>query len=227
LHKRGTAQPALSERLLYWEIKSNEVPPQQQSEGDWLCNALAPLAAEGLCARQAFPFEGNPGLPWPPGSAPPAAVLNSASNIKFTKLRYYNKPQAGSAALLRRCLDDGPAAINLPVYQDKQFGNGSVSNWTTNDGIMYGFVANPVKEVMDNPADSGHIICVVGFVPDQDEPMGGHFIVKNSWGNRWSMYWDAPDTNGMLPDIGYGSVTATYVEGWLRELLQLQLSGNP
>jgi hypothetical protein len=222
LHEGGTALPGLSERMLYWGIKSNEPPPLQQSEGDWLYNSLAPLAARGLCARQLFPFEGNPGLPWPPGSAPPAAVLNSASNKKFVKLRYYNCPGPGSAALLRRCLDDGPAAINLPIYQDKQFGNGAVSNWTTNDGIMYGFVANPVEEVMSNPANGGHIVCVVGFVPDQDEPMGGHFIVKNSWGTRWSIDWDSPETNGALPDVGYGSITATYVEGWLRELLQFQ-----
>jgi acid phosphatase (class A) len=233
LHQAGTCVPALSERFLYWQLKSNEAGEQEKKEADWLSNTLPCLndPGAGLCTRRDFPFSGAPGYPWPPGDRPPPSVISpppsgiiQVSTWKFKKFRYYNHPGIGGAALLHRCLKDGPAAISLPVFENPNSGDGYGTNWETTEGLLHGFVATPIEGKTPDPDALWHIVCVVGFTPSSSETMGGYFVIKNSWGSRWGIDSDDPETGQMLPGVGYGIVGAAYVEYYLGELLQLELA---
>ena len=63
-------------------------------------------------------------------------------------------------------------------------------------------------------------MCAVGFEPDPEEPTGGYFIIRNSWGTAWSSQAPSPG-NTYSPGPGYGEVSATYVDAYLWELLVL------
>jgi hypothetical protein len=66
----------------------------------------------------------------------------------------------------------------------------------------------------------GHAVCVVGFEPDPEEPMGGYFIARNSWGTLWASLAPSPG-DSHSPAAGYGEISASYVDAYLWELLQL------
>jgi hypothetical protein len=90
------------------------------------------------------------------------------------------------------------------------------SNWTTAVGLSYGRVLNPPARSV---VSGGHCVCVTGFVPDPTEEVGGHFIIRNSWGTIWGASLPAAGYNA--PEPGYGEVSASYVDMYCWELLQL------
>jgi hypothetical protein len=107
-----------------------------------------------------------------------------------------------------------PVAISLPVYQDPVRLN--ENNWTTAVGWLYGRVFNPPTQAS---VIGGHCVCITGFVPDPNEPNGGHFVIRNSWGPQWGS--QAPSPPYHSPEPGYGEISASYVEGFCWELLTL------
>lgn len=106
-------------------------------------------------------------------------------------------------------------AITLPVYRDP-LRPPHETNWTTTVGWAYGRVLNPSTHAS---VIGGHCVCVTGFVPDQTEPNGGHFLIRNSWGTTWGAQAPSPPYNS--PEPGYGEISATYVESFYWELLKL------
>jgi hypothetical protein len=111
-----------------------------------------------------------------------------------------------------------PIAISLEVSEDPNTG---VNNWTHPTAVDYGHVFDPVPGAQFSLM--GHAVCVVGFVPDKHEPLGGFFIIRNSWGTGWAR--NAPDrragSRNCSPGPGYGQVSATYVDQYLWEWCQL------
>jgi len=101
-----------------------------------------------------------------------------------------------------------PVAVSLLVFRDP---TSKISNWNTVSGRKFG-------EVLDPPPTSivsgGHAVCLTGFRPDDEEPNGGYFVVRNSWG---STQWGRQ----AKPRAGYGFVSATYVEEFCVEVCQL------
>ena len=81
----------------------------------------------------------------------------------------------------------------------------------------YGRVLNPPATSV---VSDGHSVCVVGFQPDDTEPNGGFFIFRNSWDVSWAYAAPSPG-NGFSPERGYGDISATYIEDYMWELLQL------
>ena len=63
-------------------------------------------------------------------------------------------------------------------------------------------------------------MCVTGFEPDNLEPTGGYFIVRNSWGTSWASGAPAAGSS-YAPEPGYGEVSATYVDAYCWEFFQL------
>lgn len=83
-------------------------------------------------------------------------------------------------------------------------------------GLDHGVVLNPPPTAT---VVGGHAVCVTGFVPNPAEPNGGHFVIRNSWGSGWGTLGNPADARN--PEPGYGSVSATYVELYAWEWLQV------
>ena len=59
----------------------------------------------------------------------------------------------------------------------------------------------------------------LGFAPDPAEPMGGYFVLRNSWSGAWGAGNPSPNSKG--PEQGYGWISASYIENHLWEMCQL------
>ena len=108
--------------------------------------------------------------------------------------------------------------MTLPVFKDPL---GTTDNWNTSVALAYGHVLNPPPL---SAACGGHAVCITGFRPDPAEPNGGYFVFRNSWGSGWAQNAPAPagsNRSFVAPEPGYGSISASYVESYLWELLQL------
>jgi hypothetical protein len=98
-------------------------------------------------------------------------------------------------------------AVSLPVFVDPMTAANGPNNWTTPIGWLYGRVLNPPPRSI---VVGGHCVCVTGFAPDQNEPNGGHFIIRNSWATAWGS--QAPASGAWRsPEAGYGEISASYV----------------
>ena len=64
------------------------------------------------------------------------------------------------------------------------------------------------------PDRGGHAVCIVGFEPDQFEPMGGYFVFRNSFGTAWPTKGPIDGWPG-----GYGRIAASDVGRFLWEAL--------
>src|SRR5262249_15656320 len=139
------------------------------------------LASDGICGEPLWPYVNTAVTPVSGKTATdPSARATAAAQQGKVSASTHAKNPAGAAALLYQLLQSGrPVAICLPVFQDPATG---VYNWTTNVGWAYGRVLNPPP---GSVANAGHCVCVTGFVPDQNEPNGGYFIVRNSWDTAW------------------------------------------
>ena len=89
-------------------------------------------------------------------------------------------------------------------------------NWNSSVGLNRGVVLNPPPTAT---VVGGHAVCVTGFVPNAAEPNGGHFVIRNSWGTGWGAVGKPADAGN--PEPGHGSVSATYVELYAWEWLQM------
>jgi C1A family cysteine protease len=89
-------------------------------------------------------------------------------------------------------------------------------NWATNVGWSYGFVLDPPPASV---VSGGHCVCVTGFVADEAKPLGGYFILRNSWSAQWGSLLAA--AGYLAPEAGYGQISASYVDQYLWELGRL------
>ena len=81
-------------------------------------------------------------------------------------------------------------------------------------GTLYGRVLDPPPTSV---VAGGHAVCVTGFEPDASERVGGWFIIRNSWNNGWATQSPAPGYYS--PEIGYGQISATYIDQYLWEMM--------
>lgn len=211
------ANPDYSEQFLYWAIKDHSADPQKNADGTWLQFARDMLQQDGICHENLCSYVSQliPSTPVS-GAAPSAAAKADAALHKMTAATYQRRP-GGAAALVLQLLGKGrPVAVSLPVFKDPTIPNGPI-NWATAVGWAYGRVLNPpVRSVVDG----GHCVCITGFVPDINEPNGGYFILRNSWGTLWANLAPTP-ASSHSPEQGYGEISATYVDTYCWELFQL------
>ena len=69
---------------------------------------------------------------------------------------------------------------------------------------------------MHSVVDSGHCICITGYVADSGEDAGGYVIFRNSRGTGWGSQNPQPAISA-APEQGYDTISATYVDGYCWE----------
>lgn len=208
--------PDFSEQFLYYEIKTNSGDPNKTTDGTWLQFAQAMLHTHGICREGTDPYVG-PGPITPVSGAPPSApALAEALRFLVNPTTYNRSPGAAAAKTLSLLQNGRPVAASFPVFTDPTTPGGP-TNWTTPVAWSYGRVFDPPLQAV---VSAGHCVCITGFVPDSVEPSGGYFIFRNSWSPAWSSASPAP-VNSHAPEPGYGELSATYVDNYCWELLQL------
>ena len=150
-------------------------------------------------------------------AADPSAAARADAQARRRPVATFQSNPAGAAARLHALLKAGrPVAVTLAVFCDPTTPNGP-SNWGGANGWCLGRVLGPPAHAV---SAGGHCVCVTGFVQDPLEPLGGHFILRNSWGTEWAA--QAPQSGETFaPERGYGEVSASYVDACCWELLQL------
>ncbi|HEY4288017.1 MAG TPA: C1 family peptidase [Puia sp.] len=185
----------LSEQYLFFETK--------QFEGGNACSSLLSdaagvVAGKGQCTEEIWSY--NPNLPCIQISGKPANADSSALQFKNT---YMSIPKSNDLIVqLKKTLVMGQLiAFTLPVYR----------SWK-NDGVAStGRIPMPdngeVPEMQDG-AEDGHALMIVGYQDDPEEAGGGLFIVRNSWGPVWG----ANSFHGS----GYGTIPYEFIsrESW-------------
>ena len=220
--KNGTLVD-FSEQFICWATKNHSSDDQPLSESTKLQFAGEALGSWGICPFIDFdydPISPPAGGPVAPRSPPPAVISAAIPNAKaLTFYRDWDKVSyiPDAARIIAGRLREGrPIAVCLRTFSDPA--NAPYDNWWTYDAIEYGAVfGRPPGSV----ASGAHCVCITGFFPDPNEPMGGYFTFRNSWGQvRWGIR-SRDNPYGKLLQSGYGTVPATYVNDWCWEMLQL------
>ncbi len=207
----------LSEQFLYWAIKVAVGDQWPNQDGTLLEYAWRALASEGICEEAYWPYNGAvfPGNVSHQGHGDPGpTAIQDAANRLHGSARYQS---AGGAAAVYSALHtlNRPVAVSLPVFADP--GNQQNDNWNTTMGQTNGRIFDPPPTSI---VVGGHAVCITGFVPDPAEPLGGWFIVRNSWGaQNWGS--SLPNAAYHGPEPGYGQISATYVDKFLWELFAM------
>lgn len=210
----GPGTPDYSEQFLYHRIKTASRDPHPNTDGTWLEFAGDMLAAHGICAEPLHPYD-RPGPINPvSGAAPSARAVADAKGRIGRPSTYQRRPGSPAAIILSLLQNGGPVAASLPVFEDPTT---LANNWTTRVGWLYGRVFDPP---IQSVANGGHCVCITGFQPDPAEPTGGYFVFRNSWGPAWSANSPVPGQSH-APEPGYGEISATYVDNYCWELLQM------
>ncbi len=209
--------PDYSEQFLYWAIKTKTSDPNPNTDGTWLRFAGAALQSHGICHEARWPYVQTRVNPISGATAadPSAAAISDAAAHRMTPGTYNGSPTGAAATVLQLLAAGRPVAICLPVFGDPAVPNGP-TNWSTNVGWAYGRVINPPPTSV---VVGGHCVCVMGFAPDAAEPHGGYFIIRNSWDTAWGHLAPAAGYNSPAP--GYGDLSASYVDAYCWELMQL------
>ncbi len=111
-----------------------------------------------------------------------------------------------------------PVALGVPLFQHPS----GLSNWTLPSAMRSGVVPCPEDEgapVLDGPRDDGHVVCITGFIPDPQEPLGGWFVFRNSWGLDFASHATIPTDETSIQTRGYGMLSATHINAYCWEYL--------
>jgi hypothetical protein len=217
---RATGGPAhFSEQFLYWAIKTHTNDPRPTTDGTWLQFARDALQSHGICNAHYWSYVGGVVSPVSGDTQadPSSAALADAAahKFQFPPGSHIRRPSDATAMVIQHLQSGRPVAISLPVYRDP-VSPPNENNWTTPVGWAYGRVFNPPTQAS---VIGGHCVCITGFVPDPNEPNGGHFVIRNSWGTQWGA--QAPLSPYNSPEPGFGEISASYVESFCWELLTL------
>jgi hypothetical protein len=203
----------LSEQFLYWVMKTKTAGSPKNYDGARLLQARDALGIFGLCEEAQVGYVKTAVNPVY-GAEPPQAV-RIAAKTRIRKTIYENRPKKASSVLIGLLKKNRPVAVSLPVFRDSAAGS-KTTNWNTPVARDWGRVLNPPPGSKSNV---GHCVCVTGFIADAQEPAGGYFIFRNSWGEAWGA--KSPSKYSRAPAPGYGEISATYVEEYCWELLQV------
>jgi hypothetical protein len=211
----------LSEQLLFWAAKLHGGDPYPQQDGTFLRCAERALQGTGVCAEAHWLYNGGvqPGdvTHSASGGVPTVAALADAATRRHAGSQYADVSalHGGKASGLIQEVAAGPVAISVPVFYDPL---SRVSNWSWLNAVRYGHVLDPTHFSV---VSGGHAVCVCGFVPDAGAPGGGWFVFKNSWSTNWNSGAAPPPPGHPSVAMGYGYLSAAYVDRFLWERLRL------
>ncbi|HEX5874597.1 MAG TPA: C1 family peptidase [Pyrinomonadaceae bacterium] len=216
------AMKDLSEQYLFWAIKTSTADPNPTDDGTWIEFARDALSTDGTCTSPHWPYVGTV-LPANVTHATPtdpstSARADAAKRMHVATTYLASTSMSGNAAKVINAMVtyQRPVAVSLPVFGDPLYPGSD--NWNTAVGMSYGRVIDPPPT---STVVGGHAVCFTGFVPDASEPKGGWFILRNSWG---TVVWanSLPSTPPYVaPEVGYGQISATYVDKYLMEMCVL------
>lgn len=234
----GTEVAPLSSQYLYWMMRvehpltGDDVPPGYDLGATRLSQARDVIEGHGLCPDALAPT-------WaalvdrttaPEGAAPSDEARAAADPSIFAPGDYgflpadEDRPAHNLSHRFHALLSEGrPIAAGFPM-----FGTGSGrSNWHAVDALSTGEVLGPLEPGSGirpgSVARSGHVICILGYVPDEDDPGEGWFIFRNSWGVAFGQAGSR-----RLPDLppGYGTISAGHVDQYCWEYYAPRLAGR-
>jgi hypothetical protein len=222
----------LSAQFLYWYMRTTEgaAAPKSDRPPGWvdgatrLSYAKAVLENYGICREAVcrsglepdLPLEGRPPSNEAKEEAAKYRLMSDHRDFKDVK-----RP-AGIARGIYKLLAAGrPVAIALPEFPRSP--GSATTNWNNATSWGSGIVADPPPGLVlhdpDNPAGTGHAVCIVGFQQDRDRP-GGWFLFRNSLGGDWANSVDLTRSNPPhVPAPGYGAISADHIERYCWEML--------
>ena len=204
---RASASCDFSPQFLYWTCKQMDNLPS--TAGTFLQSAAKALRFQGCCPEAAWRYR--------PDVEPNNEAQDPVPDAAFEDLRFFDLQAIAphSVTDLKTTLAGGRCvAVSLEIY-----GNYHRSPYFARIG-KFPVPIPGVKRV------GGHAVCLVGYedTPDSAEsPGGGHFIVRNTWGDRWGV------SSGYGLGGGYGTVAFAYIERYCREayVFNGELEGGP
>ena len=202
----------LSEQFLYWAIKHHGLDGIPNREGTWFRYAAEALETYGTCLETDWAYDPTPKRDLS-HNPPPSGASASAATLKFPTSQEIDLTGRSNRAkiLLSMLRQHNGVGIALPVF-DSPMGN--LSNWTTRIAQTYGVVQAPLPGWA---ANGGHAVCCTGFMPDPLEPLGGHFIIRNSWNGLFGSLLPEPTYLG--PEVGYGQIAASHINDYLWQIM--------
>ena len=222
LHYSLSSLVDLSEQYLFWATKTSTADPNPTDDGTTLEFARDALGSGGTCESAFWPYVGTvlPGTVTHATSTDPSAHAQAdAVKRKHLAANYLlGTSLSGKAAQVINAMvaAQRPVAVSLPVFRDRLLPQ--ADNWNMGVGLSFGRVIDPPPTSV---VDGGHAVCFTGFEPDPTEPKGGWFIFRNSWGTlAWGNSLPAP-LPYVAPEVGYGQISATYVDRYLIEMCVL------
>ena len=182
-----TGRPVdLSEQYLYYETKAYE---NDSVCGAWVENAMEMVAQVGQCRETTWSY--NPNLPCVQQYGEPAGADALAASFRNTYIRI----NPNDVYALKVALANGRVVpFSIPVFD---------SWYESDDTKLTGRITLPKQEEVSS---SGHAMTLVGYQDDRDQPGGGIFILRNSWGLNWG--WDCPY------GAGYGTIPYQYIRDY-------------
>ncbi len=151
------------------------------------------------------------------GPNPSNPATQDATANRHAAATQVTNPNGAAAWVLAALRSGKVVAASFPVFKDPLTPPGGPTNWTTSAGYAYGRVLDPP---MHSAVDGGHCICITGYVADAGEESGGYFVIRNSWGTIWGSQNPQP-TVSAAPEQGYGTISATYVDGYCWEAFHM------
>lgn len=210
--RQEQASDDLSEQFLYWAIKFHNLDGYPTSDGTWFRYAAQALDDFGTCFETTWNY--NP-VPTADVShnPPPAGAESAAQSLRISTPQATDMFGTNDRArvLLDKLQQHNGVGIALPVFDAP---SGRTHNWATPAAQAYGVVQAPLPGWT---ANGGHAVCCTGFVPDPLEPMGGHFIIRNSWNGHFGQL--LPNASYLGPEPGYGQIAASHINDYLWEIM--------
>lgn len=224
LEQRSPTAPLdLSEQFHYWSMKSSADDPWPGEEGGSIAFGLDCLKKKGICTEELWPYVGHkiPGNISHDGPGQPSGGALKDAATRLGPDGQYGAPPKGSPGTAQRIYDllkQGIAvAVTLPVFEDVNGADG-LTNWTTDESWDFGLVLDP-SDYAAPMVESGHAVCLVGYVENPNALGGGWFLCRNSWGEDFG-YLLEPNPEPELyvaPARGYGQISAHFIENYTWE----------
>jgi hypothetical protein len=188
LRRRGLSAD-LSEQHLYYEIKRVDNTPDVC--GTRQVAAVEALADRGQCPEYIWPYNPNTACNTHGRRPQRARPEGLYYRLHTSRVPPRDVPE------YRDCISRGhPVTLSIPVYN-----SWFASAETRRSGRI-------TLRLGNEPARGGHAVLLVGYQDDRNEPGGGHFILRNSWGTSWGYQCPYGD--------GYGTIFYQYIvdEAW-------------
>lgn len=214
-----------------------ETVPDYDDGATLFAQAACVLRDIGCCSEAARPYLPASALGNLAGEAPSETQTADAAGRRHDAFYHNHTPRTNGDRLIpaldgsdiRLPISDvildllalrSPVAVGLPVFRRSD----GRDNWTTPAALRHGLVPYPGTDARAGPEEpegarirEGHAVCITGFRPDPEDPEGGWFTFRNSWGIDFRTASGSPPGSplrALRPGYGYLSCAAADKYVW-------------